>query len=115
MRHLNKGRTFHREKGQRKALMKALGVALFTHKKITTTVAKAKSLRSYAERLVTYGKKGTLLHKRLIAATLSPQMVREVSAVAKNYADRKGGYTRVTKLGRRKSDSSEMAVIEFVK
>src|SRR3989344_2968519 len=115
MRHLNKGRIFHREKSQRVALMKALAIALFTRKHIETTVAKARALRSFAERLITHARIDTLAKKRLVAKTLSPAMVRVVSEIAKGFLGRPGGYTRITKLGRRKSDGSEMAVIEFVK
>lgn len=105
----------HREKGQRKALIRSLASAFFTNSQIKTTTAKAKELRPYVERLITRAKKGTLADTRAIAAELPPVLVKKVSAVAKDYASRNGGYTRITKLGRRSSDGSEMAVIELVK
>lgn len=115
MRHRNKGKIFHREKDQRQALMKSLASALFAKKRITTTVAKAKALRPFVEHLITHAKEDSLAKKRLIAKRLSPAIMKTVLSVAKEFQDRKGGYTRVVKLGQRKSDSSRMALIEFIK
>lgn len=115
MKHLHKGRILGREKAQRLALLKSLACAFFEYAKIQTTVAKAKELRPFVERIITNAKVGTLAKKRLVAERLSPKMVKKVSDIAKTYAERNGGYTRIVKLGRRKSDGAEMAIIELVK
>lgn len=115
MKHLHKGRVFHRERDQRYAMLKSLAQSFFKHKRITTTVAKAKELRPLAERIITHAKENSLAKKRLVAKYLSPKDVVLVSDIAKKFHDVKGGYTRIVRLGRRKSDGSEMAIIELVK
>lgn len=93
-----------------------LATALFEHGKITTTEAKARRLRPYAERLVTKAKRGDLHARRQVAAVIHDKaVVHELfTEIAPGYAGRNGGYTRITKLGPRKGDNAPMAVIELV-
>ena len=116
MRKLNKGRQFSLPKGPRMAMLKTLTNSFFLHEKITTTEAKAKELRSIAEKMITKGKTGTLANRRLLAASLSTAMTKKVvDEIAPKYKTRNGGYTRITKLGPRNSDGARMAIIELVK
>ena len=115
MRKLNKGRILSRPKNQREALLKTLATSLFLHKKIKTTEAKAKELRVVAEKFITRAKDNTISNKRVLAQSLSPKTVKNlVHEIAPKYMDRQGGYTRIIKLGARKSDSARMAIIELV-
>ena len=116
MRHQKKGRKFGREKGQRRAFMQSLAVALIMSGKIKTTLARAKSLRPYIERLVTYAKtENKTLAMRKVGAKLPKVATKKlVSTIATKYSERKGGYTRVIKIGRRLGDAAPMAYIEFI-
>lgn len=115
MRKLKKGRKLHREKNQRKALMKALMTALISNGKIKTTEAKAKEIRPKIEKMVTRARVKSVSNireiKKVFAEDISKKLFDEV---APKYQKRAGGYTRITKLGVRKSDGSKMAQIEFV-
>lgn len=93
-----------------------LSAALFTHKSITTTEAKAKRMRSLAERLITFAKRGDLHARRRVLSTITDKsVVHELfTQIAPLVADREGGYTRITKIGNRKGDNAPMAVIELV-
>jgi large subunit ribosomal protein L17 len=93
-----------------------LAASLFEHKRITTTVTKAKRLRPYAERLVTFAKKGDLASRRRVLAVISNKsIVHELfTDIAPAVSNREGGYTRITKIGNRKGDNAPMAVIELV-
>ncbi|BDZ55535.1 50S ribosomal protein L17 [Agromyces marinus] len=97
-------------------LLANLAAALFTHKRITTTETKAKRLRPFAERLVTFAKRGDLHARRRVLGVIGDKsVVHELFAViAPQVADREGGYTRITKIGNRKGDNAPMAVIELV-
>jgi large subunit ribosomal protein L17 len=90
--------------------------ALFTHERIVTTVAKAKDLRPQAERMVTLARTGTLTNRRRILSSISDaDVVRKLfDEIAPRFADRPGGYTRIMRLGRRRGDNAELAIIEFV-
>src|SRR3989338_5191560 len=116
MRNQKVGRKFGREKGQRRAFFKSLAVALVMHGKKKTTLQRAKELRPYAERLVTYAKIAdkSLALRRVGAVLPKVASKKLVSFIASKYAERKGGYTRVTKLGRRRGAAAHMAYIEFV-
>jgi len=115
MKKLKSGRKFSREKDQRKALKKSLARALFLHGKMKTTEAKAKEISSFSEKLITKSKKGDIAARRILAKYLSPKLVKKlIEEIAPKYVDRKGGYTRITKLGPRKSDGAKMAIIELV-
>jgi large subunit ribosomal protein L17 len=93
-----------------------LAAALFEHKRITTTVTKAKRLKPYAERLVTFAKRGDLASRRRVLGLISDKgVVHELfTDIAGAVANRDGGYTRITKIGNRKGDNAPMAVIELV-
>ena len=110
------GRKLSRYKDQRKALLRGLTSELIRHERITTTLAKAKETRIVAEKLITHGKKGTLHHRRLALAQVpNKTVVKKVfDDLSQRYADRPGGYTRITKLGPRQGDGAQMAVIELV-
>ena len=109
-------RKFGRVKNQRKALYKALATALIEHGKIKTTSAKAKSLSKFTDKLVTKAKKGDLASGRLIRHYLGEKATKKLMTdIGPKFKDRKGGYTRVLRLGRRISDGSEMSIIELVK
>ncbi|OYC97839.1 50S ribosomal protein L17 [Microbacterium sp. Yaish 1] len=97
-------------------LLANLAAALFTYKSITTTETKAKRLRPYAERLVTFAKRGDLHARRRVASVIGDKsVVHELFAeIAPLVAEREGGYTRITKIGNRKGDNAPMAVIELV-
>lgn len=115
MRHHRANRKFGRVKKVRTALMKSLAYALIKEGKIVTTEAKAKELRPMIERLITNAKSGTLSSRRLLAPKLGIEASGKlVKDIAPKYKDRKGGYTRVTKVGPRIKDAAPMAQIEFV-
>lgn len=117
MRHGNNVRKFGREKTQRKALLNSLALNLIVREKITTTEPKAKELRPFIEKLITSAKKGDLATRRTITAKLASKgrgAKKLFDVIAPKYKDKNGGYTRVMKLGARKSDGAKMAVIEFV-
>ena len=116
MRHRVCGRKLQRTSAHRLALFRNMSAALIKHEQITTTVAKAKELRPYIEKLITLAKKGGLSNRRLAHAKLldDAQLIKLFDVLATRYADRNGGYTRVIKAGIRMSDASPMAVIEFV-
>ncbi len=99
-----------------KLILANLATALFEHGAITTTEAKARALRPVAERLITKAKKGDLHNRRLVLTTVKDKGVVHTlfTEIAPRYADRPGGYTRITKLGPRKGDNAPMAVIELV-
>ncbi len=116
MRHHNANRTLGRDKDERVALLRGLALSLIEHAKITTTIAKAKELRPFAERLVTAAKADTLASKRRILSSLGqpePTVLTKLSAMAEKYKERTGGYTRIIKMGRSAAGRDE-AVIEFV-
>jgi large subunit ribosomal protein L17 len=99
-----------------KLILGNLATSLFEHGRITTTEAKARALRPVAERLITKAKKGDLHNRRLVLRTIKDKGVVHVlfTEIAPRFAERPGGYTRITKLGPRKGDNAPMAVIELV-
>jgi large subunit ribosomal protein L17 len=130
MRHRKAFRKFSRTSSHRRALFNNLAMALIENGRIKTTDAKAKSLRSVAEKLVTLGKKGTLDARRQVYSQLGgagkhprdgkgPHRVQRTVEVlfgdlASRFKDRPGGYTRIVKVGPRHGDSAPMSIIEFV-
>jgi large subunit ribosomal protein L17 len=116
MRHRVGGRKLQRTSSHRAALFRNQAAALIKHEQITTTLAKAKELRPYVEKLVTLAKKGGLSNRRLAHARLldETQLKKLFDVLAERYAGRNGGYTRVIKAGIRASDAASMAIIEFV-
>ena len=116
MRHRVGGRKLQRTSTHRAALFRNMAAALIKHEQITTTVAKAKELRPYVEKLVTLAKKGGLSNRRLAHARLldDDQLKKLFDVIAARYEGRHGGYTRVIKAGIRASDAAPIAIIEFV-
>ena len=116
MRHQNKTVKLGRSQAHRDSLLANQVCSLIIHQRIRTTLAKAKATRPLAEKMVTLGKKGTLHARRTATAYLhQPAAVKKLfEEIAPRSASRAGGYTRITKLGPRKSDSAPMAVLEWV-
>ena len=120
MRHRSKTVKLGRDKAHRESLLRNLACSLIEHRQIKTTLAKAKALRPFAEKLVTLGKKGDLHSRRRAISLLGSSQLAQRSAktlfedIAPASADRQGGYCRILKLGQRNSDSAPMALIEWV-
>ena len=132
MRHRVGGRKLQRTSSHRTALFRNMAAALIKHEQITTTLAKAKELRPYTEKLITLAKKGGLSNRRLAAARIynsnrdltsastnnvvesQGELKKLFDVLAERYAARSGGYIRVIKAGIRASDAAPMAIIEFV-
>lgn len=117
MRHRKEGKKFHRLAGRRRSFLRNLESDLIRSGKIETTVIRAKAVKPKVERLITIAKKQTLASRRLLLSRLhNPKVVKKLyEEIALRYADRKGGYLRITKLGKtRKRDGSKTATIEFV-
>ncbi len=116
MKKRTKTRKFNRKADPRKALMKSLARALVLNEKIETTDAKAKELSSFIEKKITIAKKNNLSAirqlRRIFSIEVTDKLIKEIAPL---YKDREGGYTRIIKLGQRKSDGSIMSIIEFVK
>lgn len=116
MRHKSGGRKLQRTSAHRTALFRNMSASLIKHEQITTTVAKAKELRPYIEKLITLAKRGGLANRRLAMSRLmdDTQLVKLFDVLAERYKDRNGGYARVIKAGIRASDAAPMAIIELV-
>ncbi len=142
MRHMCKKHTLGKAQDQRKALLRALATELFVHGEITTTMARAKALKPYAEKIITLAKKGDLNSIRQAARYIynketgkymdlatgevfeAPQADKKLASqtvlrklfviIGKQYSDKKGGYTRIYHLPPRRGDASEMALIQLV-
>jgi large subunit ribosomal protein L17 len=116
MRHQKNTRKFGRTSQHRDLMLANLVASLIIHKRIKTTLAKAKAVRPLAEKLVTLGKSGTLHDRRLAIAKIGQKdaVATLFKSIAPSFKDRKGGYTRIIKLGPRDSDSAKIALIEWV-
>jgi len=116
MRHRVRGRKLSRTKSHRKALLKALATSLFKHKRIKTTLAKAKEARSFAETLITKARRNSLHSRRQVISALQDKSAANelFGEIVQKVGDRPGGYTRVVKLGNRKGDAADMAILELV-
>lgn len=116
MRHRVKGRKLKRTASHRAALMKNLAASLLKHKRIKTTLAKAKELRVFIEPLITKAKVGDLHNQRVVMSRVrSKESTKELfNEIVPAVAERSGGYTRIVKLGTRAGDAAEMAIIELV-
>jgi len=117
MNHHKQGRSFGRTRKVHTALVRSLARELILRGSITTTLAKAKEVRPFAERLVTASKKNTLASRRVVSAALGnadDATAKLHSVIAPKYLDRPGGYTRITKLGRVGKRVAEEAKIEFI-
>jgi len=116
MRHLVKGRKLRRTSAHREMLLRNLVTSLLEKERITTTVAKAKETRPLAEKVITLGKRGTLHARRQVLRVVTKEeaATRLFDIVAPRFTERPGGYTRIVKIGPRKGDGAEMAVLELV-
>jgi large subunit ribosomal protein L17 len=117
MRHSHKGRSFNRSHDQREALFRGLVKSLVIHERISTTEAKAKELRPIIEKLVTAARKDTVAARRLVAARVGndDEIVKKLfSSIAPRYAERPGGYTRITKRAPDATTARRNAYISFV-
>ena len=116
MRHKKLGRRFGRDSAHRQAMFSNMAAALIKHEQIVTTLPKAKDLKRVMDKYVTLAKRGDLNSRRIAASRLRDEdMVRKLfDVLAKRYASRNGGYTRVLKAGFRYGDSAPRAVIELV-
>lgn len=116
MRHRNGYRKLNRNTNQRKALLKGLAISLFEHGRITTTLAKAKELRRFAERLITIAKRQDAVAHRLVFSRIQNKEITKklLNELGPRFEERPGGYTRILKKGRRLGDRAEMAYIELV-
>ena len=121
MRHLKSGRKLNRTASHRKAMFANMAMSIIEHERIQTTLPKAKEVRAVVERLITHAKKAngaeSNLHAvRLIAKSVTDKdlIMKLVNDLAPQYESRNGGYTRILKLGPRRGDNAEMAIIELV-
>ncbi len=116
MKHNIKNKKLNKTTSHRKAMFMNMSNALIKHEQITTTLAKAKELKRFVDKIITLGKKGDLLSRRKAISILQDQkMSKKVFEVfADRYKTRSGGYTRIIKLGNRFGDNAPIAVIEFV-
>lgn len=116
MRHLKRTAKLGRTGEHRNAMLANLVCSLILHKRVTTTLAKAKAARSVAEKMVTLGKSGTLHHRRLAAARLHEEKAVKIlfDTIAPSHKERRGGYTRIVRLDQRQGDASQRAILEWV-
>lgn len=116
MRKRKKGRKLSRKRDQRKALLKGLARELIMKEKIRTTEIKAKETVRFVERFIERAKNNDLTTRRFLGRFFSPEVVKKlILEIGPRYKERKGGYTRIIKLGPRKSDGAKIAIIELVK
>ena len=117
MKHLKKGKKFHRKRDQRKALLKGLAANLILKERIKTTLVKAKETKSKVEKLITIAKKQNIVALRRVKENLPEKAANKLYyEIAPLYKDRKGGYTRIIKTSIRKvRDASPLVILEFVK
>jgi len=116
MRHLKRTAKLGRTSEHRNAMLSNLVCSLITHRRVTTTLARAKAARSVAEKMVTLGKKGTIHHRRLAVARLHQEDAARIlfKEIAPAFKDRNGGYTRIIKMNQRNGDSAQRAILEWV-
>jgi len=116
MRHLKRTAKLGRTGQHRNAMLANLVCSLILHKRVTTTLAKAKAARSVAEKMVTLGKRGTLQTRRLAAARLHQEDAVKIlfNQIAPAQKERRGGYTRITRLNQRQGDAGQLAILEWV-
>jgi len=116
MRHLKRTAKLGRTGGHRNAMLANLVCSLIKHKRVTTTLAKAKAARSVAEKMVTLGKSGTIHDRRLAVARLHQEDAVRIlfNEIAPTQTERHGGYTRIMRLNQRNGDAAQLAIIEWV-
>jgi large subunit ribosomal protein L17 len=116
MRHRNSGRKLSRNTSHRRALLRNLVTSLLDHGRLMTTLPKAKEVRPLAEKMITLGKKDSLHARRQVHSYLLKDTTAKkvFDTIAPTFADRKGGYSRIIKLGNRKGDGADLAIIELL-
>ncbi len=116
MRHRRKGRQLSRTVSHKKAMLSNMATSLVRHERIKTTTAKAKELRPFAERLITLARRGDLHARRQAARAIHDKeaLQKLFDTLGPRYAERNGGYLRILKLGRRKGDGSQVALVQLV-
>jgi large subunit ribosomal protein L17 len=116
MRHLKRTAKLGRTSEHRNAMLANLVCSLIAHRRVTTTLAKAKAARSVAEKMVTLGKKGTVHHRRMAVARLHQENAARIlfKEIAPAFKDRNGGYTRIIKMNQRNGDAAQRAILEWV-
>src|SRR5580692_3471569 len=116
MRHLKRTAKLGRTSEHRNAMLANLVCSLIKHKRVTTTLAKAKAARSVAEKMVTLGKKGSVHHRRLAVARLHQEDAAKIlfKEIAPAFKDRNGGYTRIIRMNQRIGDAAQRAILEWV-
>jgi len=116
MRHRNSGRKLSRNTSHRRALLRNLVTSFLEHGRLMTTLPKAKEIRPLAEKMITLGKRDDLHARRQVQAYLLKEAIakRVFDTIAPRFADRPGGYSRIVKLGYRKGDGADLAIIELI-
>jgi large subunit ribosomal protein L17 len=116
MRHLKRTAKLGRTGEHRNAMLRNLVCSLIKHRRVTTSLAKAKAARSVAEKMVTLGKGGTIHHRRLAVSRLHQEDAVKIlfNEIAPAQKERRGGYTRIIRLGQRQGDASQGAILEWV-
>ena len=116
MRHRNAGRKLSRNTSHRRALLRNLVTSFLEHGRLMTTLPKAKEVRPLAERMITLGKRDSLHARRQVQAYVLKEAIakRVFDTIAPKFADRNGGYSRIIKLGNRKGDGADLAIIELI-
>ena len=116
MRHQKAGRKFGRNPAQRRALLRQLAISMILHERITTTEAKAKTIRPVVEKLITIAREDSPYHRKLVMSKLDHPLATSklFDVIAPRYEGTPGGYTRIAKLGPRRGDAAPMALIELV-
>jgi large subunit ribosomal protein L17 len=116
MRHRKAGRKFGRNPAQRQAMLRQLAISMILHERLTTTEAKAKTLRPLVEKLVTIARDDTQHHRKLIMSKIDnqPATTKLFEVIAPRFEAAPGGYTRISKLGVRHGDAAPLALIEFI-
>jgi len=116
MRHLKRTAKLGRTSEHRNAMLANLVCSLIEHRRVTTTLARAKAARSVAEKMVTLGKKGTVHDRRLAVARLHQESAAKIlfKEIAPAFKDRKGGYTRIIRMNQRNGDAAQRAILEWV-
>jgi large subunit ribosomal protein L17 len=116
MRHLKRTAKLGRTSEHRNAMLANLVCSLITHRRVTTTLARARAARSVAEKMVTLGKKGTIHSRRLAVARLHQEDAAKIlfKEIAPAFKDRNGGYTRIIKMNQRNGDAAQRAILEWV-
>jgi large subunit ribosomal protein L17 len=116
MRHKNKGKILDREKAAREMMLRNMASSLLMYEKIQTTTVKAKTVRSLVEKLITIAKEDTLTARRKLIEILPQKMAvkKAMEVLGPRFKDKKGGYTRITRLNNRKGDGAEVVLLELV-